>query len=344
MAALIALERGWNRASILALDLSRAERLDDGAGGRAAYRIELDKPRRGPERRYTPVILTGRQARWWEMAVALTQPARDTLAALGHPTTQLLVATSQARKTGHPTQLFITDWQAWTLGSLSWHRKAQLVADDGGELRVTFPRLRKTWLGTHRRPTQNTREVLEQSYLRHDPEVLEIAREQVEQEQTDMVAEAKRSLARSISIDDLAAAQSGVGGGSGLSPAQAKDISRGHLDTPSALACLDIFHSPHPEDAGGVCTASPLMCLACPNAVSTPAHLPKQLALAQALVNGAAALYGTSRDGQYDLHFLRVRSLIEQATPAEIEQARLAITVEHIEIVDRLLRREFDVW
>ena len=344
VAALIAYERGWNRGSILALDLSKAERLDDGAGGRAAYRIELDKPRRGPGRRHTPVILTGRQARWWEMAVALTQPARDTLAVLGHPTTQLLIATSQARKTVHPTHLFITDWQAWSLGALSWHRKAQLVADDGGELSVTFPRLRKTWLGMHRRPSQNTREVLEQSYLRHDPEVLEIARGQVEQEQTDMVAEAKRSLVRSISTDDLAAAQSGVDGGSGLSPAQARDIALGHLDTPGAVSCLDIHHSPHPEDDGGVCTASPLMCLKCPNAVSTPAHRPKQLALAQALVNAAAALYGTSRDGQYDLHLLRVRSLIEQATPAEIKEARSAITAGHIEVAERLLRREFDVW
>ena len=86
------------------------------------------------------------------------------------------------------------------------------------------------------------------------------------------------------------------------------------------------------------------MCLACPNAVSTPAHRPKQLALAQALVNAAAALYGTSRDGQYDLHLLRVRSLIEQATPAEIKEARSAITAGHIEVAERLLRREFDVW
>ena len=84
--------------------------------------------------------------------------------------------------------------------------------------------------------------------------------------------------------------------------------------------------------------------LACPNAVSTPAHLPQQLALAQALENAAAALHGTSRDGQYDRHFLRLKSLIKKATPGEIREARAAITTRHIEYADRLLRREFDVW
>ena len=96
--------------------------------------------------------------------------------------------------------------------------------------------------------------------------------------------------------------------------------------------------------ACAICTASPLICMVCPNAVSIPAHLPKQLALAQVLVNAAAALYGTPRDGQYDVHLFRVRSLIEQATPAEIDQARADITADDIENAERLLRREFDAW
>ena len=344
LGALIACERGWNRSTISALDLSTAERIDNGEGQRAAYRVELDKPRRGPGRRYTQQILTTRQARLWEMAVALTQPARDTLASLGHPTSRLLVASSHISGTAGPAGLFVTDWLTQADGSFSWRRQAKLTADDGSPLRVTFPRLRKTWLGMHRRPSLNTREVLDQSYLRNDPEVLEIARQQVEQEQIDRDADAKQNLARRIGTDTLAAVRDGVDYVSGISPEQAGDVLGGRLDTPGAVSCLDIHHSPHPEDEGGDCTVSPLMCLMCPNAVSTPAHLPKQLALAQVLENAAAALYGTSRDGQYDLHLLRVRSLIEQATPAEIDEARSAVTDRHIEIAERLLRREFDIW
>ena len=82
--------------------------------------------------------------------------------------------------------------------------------------------------------------------------------------------------------------------------------------------------------------ATPGALLMCPNAPTT-AHLPQQLALAQVLENAAAAVYGTSREGQYDLHLLRLRNLIEQATPAEIEEARSAVTDRHIEIAERLL-------
>ena len=344
VAGLIACERGWNYSSIMALDLGAVERIA-GAGGRGAtYRIELDKPRRGPEHRYTPAILTRRQARLWEMAVAFTQPARDTLAELGHPTTQLLVASSQSSETTGTAGVFITDLLTQSPGSRPWHRKVHLETDDGAPLKVTFQRLRKTWLGMHRRPNQNTSAVLEQTYLRNDPEIVALAGEEAEQGLTDMVVGAGEGLARRIGTDDLAAARDDGDEVSGITPEQAEGILCGQFDTPGAVSCLDILHSPHPEDDGGICTASPLICMVCPNAVSTPAHLPKQLALAQVLVNAVAALYGTPRDGQYDVHLFRVRSLIEQATPAEIDQARADITADDIENAERLLRREFDVW
>lgn len=344
VAALIACERGWNKGSIMSLALSSAERIDDGTGGRIAYGITLDKPRRGPEHRYDTEYLAGRKARLWEMVVALTQPARDTLAALGYPTDHLLIAASPNCATSHPTGVFVTDWLTQSPGSIRWHRKAQLVGDDGRELRITLARLRKTWLGMHRRPTQNTRRVLEEEYLRHNPEIIEIARAQVEDEQANRLAGAQQTLVRQIGVNSLAAARDRVEEVPGISPETAGDILSKRLDTPGCVACLDMHHSPHPDDDGGDCTASPLMCLACPNAVSTPAHLPQQLALAQTLKNAAAALHGTSRDGQYDQHFLRLESLINQSTPAEIREARAAITPQHIEHADRLLRREFDVW
>lgn len=344
VAALIACERGWTKKSIMSLALSSAEPITDGAGRRIAYRITLDKPRRGPQRRYDTEYLTGRQAQLWEMAVALTQPAREALAALGDPTDQLLIAASPSSETSHPTGVFVTDWLTQSPGSKWWRRKAQLVGDDGAELRVTLPRVRKTWLGMHRRPTQNTRRVLEETYLWNNPEIIEIARDQVWDEQANVVAGSNQTLVLRIGVDRLAAARDGVEEVAGVSRDTARDILSGRLDTPGGVACLDIHHSPHPEDDGGDCTVSPLMCLTCRNAVSTPAHLPQQLALAQALENAVAALYGTSRSGQYDLHFLRLKSLIEQATPAEIREARAAITAQHIEYADRLLRREFDVW
>ena len=52
--------------------------------------VDMDKPRRGADARFFSNAFAGERAVLWDMAVSLTQPARETLATLGHPTDRSL--------------------------------------------------------------------------------------------------------------------------------------------------------------------------------------------------------------------------------------------------------------
>lgn len=61
---------------------------------------------------------------------------------------------------------------------------------------------------------------------------------------------------------------------------------------------------------GRSCTASFLLCPACPNAVATPAHLPRLIGLHRALTELAAAVSVTVWASDYAVHFARLEQLL----------------------------------
>ena len=100
---------------------------------------------------------------------------------------------------------------------------------------------------------------------------------------------------------------------------QQRALADGALDTATG-ACLDFANSPSGLP-GQPCTASFLDCLACPNAVATRRHLPRLAWLHRALgeLRATAPTATWERDWQH--HFLRLTSLLEDNTTAAERQA-----------------------
>ncbi len=105
------------------------------------------------------------------------------------------------------------------------------------------------------------------------------------------------------------------------------------------LGPFDFTHSPFTPD-GQACTASFLMCLACPNAVATPAHLPRLLALRDALDN-LASVNPARFERLYREHRQRLEHLLcTRATEADRAAAARLISDTDRALVERLLRRD----
>lgn len=337
-------ERGYN-ASVL--DSLRVEggRADDGRHDPPVHLADLDKPRRGPRARYFTNAFTGRRADLWELAVALTQPGRDALALLGHPTDKLLVARVLGNHSTHPTGIFRTDC-GHADPDAAWRQRVVVAGDDGQPLKIGLQRLRLTEQVVNQRARQNSPAVSEDLYRRPDPQTREQATGVILQGQADAVSHAEHTVGlRTVERADYAQAQHDPGrlaAHLGVSEARVRLLLAGRLDTPTG-ACLDFTNSPYARQAGEPCPASFLACFACPNAVATPDHLPRLVALYDALVALAAAVPPGVWQADYAAHFARLGDVLaHHATTAELAAARAEVTSQERDQLDWLLRRRLD--
>ncbi|MFV1361757.1 hypothetical protein ABFV47_32695 [Mycolicibacterium fortuitum] len=121
-----------------------------------------------------------------------------------------------------------------------------------------------------------------------------------------------------------------------------KLILAGQLDT-AASACTDFCNSPFADAVGEPCPASFLLCLACPNSVVTPRHLPGLVALRDALDNIATIVPAGRWEQSYAEHYGRLSCVIrDNATNSEIAEARNAISVADKALIEQLLSRNLD--
>ena len=119
-------------------------------------------------------------------------------------------------------------------------------------------------------------------------------------------------------------------------------ILAGRLDTPTS-SCIDFLNSPFADTAGDPCPASFLACLACDNAVITPQHLPRLLALKDALDNVATIVTETRWNLSYGEHYARLCNVVHHnATAAEIAAASQAATAQDRTLIEQLLSRNLD--
>ena len=119
-------------------------------------------------------------------------------------------------------------------------------------------------------------------------------------------------------------------------------ILAGQLDTPTC-SCTDFHASPFADAAGDPCPASFLTCLACPNSVVTPAHLPRLVALHDALDNVATLVPENRWQLSYAEHYGRLTTVLRSnATAAEIAAARQSATDADRTLVEELLSRSLD--
>jgi hypothetical protein len=93
----------------------------------------------------------------------------------------------------------------------------------------------------------------------------------------------------------------------------------GTLDTATG-ACLDFTNSPSGLP-GQPCTASFLDCLACSNAVATRRHLPRLAWLHRSLDELRATVPPATWERDWQAHFLRLATLLDDNTTAAERQA-----------------------
>lgn len=326
MMVLLACDRGYNLSSLESLTVPDLA----GSGGSDDVLVtHSDKPRRG-SRRYTSQSFAGPTARVMRQIVTCTDPARAALDGLGHPTTALFIAVAASNRTLHPTGLFLTEDFPNGGAPRRWEARHDLRSDDDQPLAVTFPRLRLTEQVLNRRSSQNTEAVSEDVYRRPDARTAALVADVLLDGQQDAVEHAQTTV-RMRYVDD-------VSGSSLPSPLQGA-LTAGQLDTATG-ACTDFTHGPQ-DPAGRPCTASFLYCLACPNSICTPAHLPRLVCLQEAFANFATA-DPTRFAHQYRDHSHRLDHLLSSIPEADLHAAKGQVTDADRDLVSRFLGRELD--
>lgn len=312
IAVLLVSKHGWNSTSVAEL---RVPEITDSGGGdpHVTYRLELEKRRRKPPHRYETRNLTdwgpSSPGRLIGRALEATAAARDLAAARDEPTDRLLVWRFGRIRAGEPTlRTGYTD------------RDIKVWSDVSG-VDMNLRRLRRTVVVMHRRvPSQHSRDTHDQTYLLRDPATHQGAAPIIADGVAAAIRDAHRVVRARVSRSE------GVGDRS---------------DTGTA-SCMDYEHSPFSPD-GGPCRVSFLLCLACPNAVVTPRHLPRLAYLHLALDRLRGVLTSAVWDHDWREHYVRLTDLRDTAfTPAEWADALIGLSAADREIIDQLLRRGFD--
>lgn len=332
LAVLLVCDQGWNRSVLDAMTVP-----DDmpGAGedGLDMYRVPVLKRRRPSRTRHTSANLVDdgpdTSGRLIRQAVEATEPARSTLAALGEPTSRLLVArrATPAGKTmfclGVPPSDSLRRWAA-----------SAGLPGPGGPLQV---RLRRTvQVLIRREPAQNTPQAHEQVYVLRDPATRPEAEQVTAQGLSDAIGHARDVMQMRMLLDARADQLTDHVG----SPEQAQALAGGTLDTATG-ACLDFRDSPF-SPPGQPCTASFLDCLACRNAVATRRHLPRLAWLHRALEELRGTLDAAVWAQDWRTHFLRLTALLEDnTTPAERDAAARSVSAADQELIRGLLTGQY---
>ncbi|MFL0172339.1 hypothetical protein [Mycobacterium sp. SMC-13] len=338
---LLVCERGFN-ISVMNNLTATSFRASDSADESPVYTVNTDKPRRGAKR-YSAEILAGEAGKLWETAVALTEPCRATLAALGTPSEKLLIA---RRYKNFPTVgLFRQEWLTSGFGDDNV-RVGDLLAEDGTPQRVSLRRLRLSEQVLNQHARQNSEAVSEDTYRTPDPVTAERAAETITDGQSDAVAHAKATVTiRSLTIAEVTAACTDPDTTAmklGIPVPTLKLLLAGTLDT-AATACTDFLNSPYATTAGEPCPASFFACFTCTNAVVTPEHLPRLVTLLDALDNVATLVAPARWEADYQDHYVRLQAILDgHATTAEIDDARRHVTDSDREIVTALIGRNLD--
>jgi hypothetical protein len=349
LAVLLVCEAGFNRSVIDTLPVGH--RRPDGAVDDVEVRtVATDKPRRAARRHSTHNFIDGTDPRAlsaYRLALDVTAGAHRVLDALGQPTDRLLVHWS-----GHRNQhgLRIQVGLPLAEAEIGWAAACGLRTDpdENGTtalLRATLPELRRTFQVLGRRPAQNTLRTHVRSYLARSGAARDEARDTVALGLTDAL-DATRALtfARVLTVEDVDTAGTDpemVAERFGISVAVLDRVLSRRADTVLA-GCTDFHHGPH-APAGGPCPASFLLCLACPNALATPEHLPVQVTVHDALAEVASAVDEATWAARYAGHYTRLGDLLDRhTTTTERDDARRRITPADLERVRRLLARDLD--
>ncbi|MFJ9005425.1 hypothetical protein [Streptomyces canus] len=336
-AVLLICHESWNLSTVKKLKIPDQWPNADGAEAEPAiHRIEVDKARRRRRRHSSNNLVDlgeGTPGEAMTQIIAMTEQARRTLAALGQTSDLLL----WSRGVRHP--MFSSGMNGLRDAIDAWIDQVDADLPEGVHSRL----LRHSSQVLHGRPRHNTKQVHEEHYLRLDEQVVENSPDVVAAGLNDAVRHARETVQMRLIADDgkrhpqaaEVAMQAGVPQG------VAEQVIRGELDT-AVAACEDIEHSPVTK-GGGVCTASFLMCFACPNALATSRHLPRIIYLHSALEALRSAVSGAAWTADWAGHYHRVDNLLNEHTDRDRWPALLTeLSEKDKDLIDRLLDRRLD--
>ncbi|MEV5979686.1 hypothetical protein [Streptomyces sp. NPDC052114] len=317
-------EHGWNLSVINRLKVPRAAP-DAGRDGLRIYRVELEKHKRGVGRYFETRNLTDDGAaspgRLITQALEATVFARTAVHALRPGTDRLLIWRSgkaplddrPQHEAGERSGIAVF---GFGISGLSAHR----WASQQGFTSSPFRRGRRTVNTLHRRaPGQNSQATHDRVYALADP--------QVRQQAIPVIAEAAETVVATAHATVFAAELRAQG-----DPA----------DQPTATAnCHDVGNSPYPGPDGG-CSASFLMCLACPNARIHPAHYSRLAHLHHALDKLRTALEPGEWQHHWEEGHARLEHLKGQLGTAEWTRALTDVSDTDRHLIALLLNGDLD--
>ncbi len=205
--------------------------------------------------------------------------------------------------------------------------------------------MRAAWVEIHQQPVAHTEATLVNEYLARHGGDLATYRKVVAQ-----VLEAEVTKARTLQrikvlseadLADAAAAPETVAKRYGLDATTLKRVLAGELDTVLA-ACADNLASPF-SAPGQPCQASFIMCLSCPCARATPAHLPVLIGTHDALLARKADLTPLRWAEQFAGPVAQLQDVLGHFPAQTIDRYRAAITTEQRDLIARFLDRELDL-
>ena len=348
---------GHNHSTVAALTTAHS-RPDGYAGGVPSALVEMVKPRRGSRRASMSQAL---QQSGGEASAPGTGRV-DVTTAFGVYTALLDLAGPARARCGSDSLFAFYHYAGGPAGRgfragipkaalACWTRHTWQASGqdnpDGGEpagLRVSSRRLRLTWLEMNQKPVAHTETTLANQYLARNRGNLAEYQHVVAAALADQVTAARsRPPIPALTVHDaeLAAADPGtVADRYGLDEQRLAQLFAGRLDTVLA-GCTDNLNSPHSR-AGEPCTASFLLCLSCPNARATPAHLPVQVLTADMLTARREQMTPLDWAQRFADPATRLGDLLARHTSAAIGDARQAATTTDRDLVERFLRRELD--
>ncbi|MBF6253925.1 hypothetical protein IU414_18275 [Nocardia farcinica] len=326
-------------------------RPDGDAGGPRTALAEMLKPRRGRSRAHMTVALTDAGAGTGERIEVSTPfgvyglvhemcaPVRERLG-----TDQLFCYYTHMKG-----KLFRPGLRLPSIGE--WSRIKQLPSDSDEHdaeqppLVVDARRLRMTWLALHQQPVAHTDQTLVNDYLaRNRGDIAEYQKIVAATLDEQVSAARRQAVMHTLTAEQVDRARTdpeAVAAEIGVSQTVLTDLLKGHLDTVMA-GCIDHHHSPH-APAGQPCTASFLMCLSCPCARATPAHLPVIVAVHDRLHDKAREMTPLRWAQRFAGPAAQLADILDRYPPVSVAAARSATTTEQHDLVERLLARSLDL-
>lgn len=205
--------------------------------------------------------------------------------------------------------------------------------------------VRQHHLELAQRPVDHTETTLASTYLRRNPAALPEYQKVVGRALDDLVREAQASnKVKLMSGYDLAEASANPEGAAkrlGLSLETLERVIAGASDT-VATACSDPTKTPYATDGTGYCTASFLLCLGCPCAVSEPRHHPIQALLWQMLDEHRQELLPGEWNARYGEAFTQLTDLLDVQS-VNVKEASKLVSGTDQRLIEALLEGRLEI-